>query len=80
MTKEYSPKLCQYLGRIELNASQSRDSFARYMVFNNALWSLSSQGLPEEDSRLARDILRTRARETKPYNIGCASGETGETD
>jgi hypothetical protein len=80
MAKEYSPELCQYLGKIELDASQARDSFARYMVFNSALESLSRAGLPDEDSRLARGVLQTRARETKPWNIGCASGEAGEAD
>ena len=80
MAKEYSQGLCQYLGRIELQASQAEDSFARYMVFNNALESLSSEGLSQEDSRLAREVLATRARNTKPSNIGCASGEAGEAD
>ncbi|MBI2499531.1 hypothetical protein HYV88_04790 [Candidatus Woesearchaeota archaeon] len=77
---EYSQALCQYLGQIELKASQSGDSFARYLCFYDALDSLACKGLSEEDSRLARDILRNRARETKPWNIGSASGEAGEAD
>lgn len=80
MAEEYSLGLCQYIGKIELRASQSRDSFGRYMVFCDALEKLSNERLPEKESILARELLTTRARETKPWNIGCASGEAGEAD
>lgn len=80
MAEEYSPELYQYIGKIELKASQSINQFGRYTVFCDALESLSSEGLPKEESRLARELLITRARETKPDNIGCASGEDGEAD
>jgi len=80
MTKEHSPQLCQYLGRLELDAFQAREPFVRYMVFYKALESLPRAGLSDEDSKLARNVLRTRAEETRPRNIGCASGEAGDAD
>jgi len=78
--QKYSQGLCSYLGQIELRASQSRDEFDRDMCFYNAIQSLSRQGLSEEDTGLAREILMTKSRETKPWNIGSASGEMGEAD
>ena len=80
MVIEYSQELYQYLGRIKLKSSQTKEPFERYIVFCNALESLSGEGLSEEDSRLARNILRIKAKETKPWNIGSASAEAGEAD
>jgi hypothetical protein len=75
MGVEYSSKLCDYIGKIELKAFHSRDSFSRYMVFCKALDSLSNEKLPKEDSKLAGELLRIRIRDTKPHNIGSASEE-----
>lgn len=80
MTEEYSMRLCLYLGRLELDAFQAKNSFARYMVFRDALDSVSRSGLLPEESKLARKVLSIRADDTRPSNIGCASGEAGEAD
>ncbi len=78
--KPYSPELCQYIGRIELESYQSKNSFARYMCFCDALRYLSDEKLSKEDSELAEKVLGARAEETRPSNIGCASGEAGDAD
>ena len=78
--KQYSAELCLYIGRVELEASQSENSFARYMCFCDALRYLSDERLSKEDSELAEKVLSARAEETTPSNIGCASGEAGEAD
>ncbi len=79
-TREYSDALTEYIGRTELLAARKSDGFDRYMCFFNALEKLASAGLSEEDSKLARNLLTKRVRETQPDNIGGASGEAGEAD
>jgi len=76
----YSEELYRYVGKIELDAFSAKDSFSRYMVFNNALEILSSQVKDEVGRALVKDYLEKRIRETKQTNIGCASGEAGEAD
>ena len=80
MAKKYSSDLYQYIGIVELTAFQSRDSFARYDIFHRALELLSRENFPKEELQLARSFLENRIRETKPCNIGIASGEAGEAD
>ena len=77
---QYSPDLCRYVGQVEIESSRIKDPFERYTCFCNALESLGRAGLSEQDSRIARKLLHNRARETRPGNIGCASGEAGEAD
>jgi len=79
MGREPSTELYIYLGKLEVIAHSLRGD-ARYWYYSNALESLHSQGLSEEDSRLAKDILRRKEEDYKPWNIGCASGEAGEAD
>ena len=78
--KQYSPELCQYIGQVELRASNSRNSFESHMCFCDALRYLPDERLSKEDSRLAEEVLSARAEETRPSNIGCASGEAGDAD
>ncbi len=66
MAKEYSLELCQYIGRIELRAFEAKDSFARFMVYHDALDSLRDEKFPKEDSLLVQRILLTRLDKDKP--------------
>ncbi len=80
---EYSEELTKYIGETELKAQQAgidRGPFARYTAFRDALSSLEASGLSTTDMRTARGILEIRAEQTKPKNIGCASGGDGEAD
>jgi len=78
--REYSPELCQYIGRVEVEAFHERDSWDLYRCYQRALGSLITSGLSREDVAIAGDVLHKRLRETRPANIGCASGEAGEAD
>ncbi len=78
--REYSPELCQYIGRFELAAFEKDELWKRRNCFCFAFDSLSVSGLTSEDSKLAADILYQRIRDTRSSNIGCASGEAGEAD
>jgi len=78
-SKKYSPDLARYIGRVELEAFQSGDQFRRYTHLCDAPKSLPSRISPEE-AELAREYFASRARETRPSNIGGASGDAGEAD
>jgi len=75
----YSSKLCEYIGKVELEAFQSRDQFRRYTHFCDAPKSLPSRLSPGE-IELARKYFASRARETRPANIGSASSDSSEGD
>ena len=80
---EYSEELVKYVGETELKAQQAgidRGPFARYTAFRDAINSLDASGLSSSDIRTARGVLEIRAEQTKPKNIGCASGGDGEAD
>lgn len=76
--------LCSYIGRVELEAyksgRQNGEDYRRYMVLRTALENLAEAKLSSEDAKLASQYLTLRVKETKPSNIGCASGEAGEAD
>lgn len=76
----YSLKLRQYIGQVELTSFEQTDSFMRYRVFGEALETLAREGFDEQEARVASRYLSIRMRQTKPENIGCASGEAGEAD
>ena len=63
--KEYSSRLCQYIGKVELEALSSKNL---YDYFYHASESLHNEDLSEEDLKLAREFLECRIRETKPVN------------
>jgi hypothetical protein len=73
-------QLAQYVGETEINAARKKDEFERYMCFCESLEGLVKARLSEEEKLLARGILKKRAIETRPSNIGGASGEAGEAD
>lgn len=68
MKEKYSPELSLYVERIELCASKAQDSFEKYMVFHDAINSLSNERLSEEDSKLAKQFLWTELDKAKPKN------------
>jgi hypothetical protein len=76
--KRLSLKLCEYIGRVEAEAFQAGDSFSRYTRLCDAPKDLPH--LSQEETELAREYFAARARETRPDNIGGASGEAGEAD
>jgi len=76
---EYSSELCCYIGQTELAAFQMPDGFKRYTCFCEALRLLLDDLSPEEKG-LARRLLEARARETRPSNIGGASGDASDGD
>ena len=68
MPEKYSEKLLMYLGAIELKAflAGEENSLNRHDVFYYALDSVPEELSPEE-SRLAREVLECRFRETKSH-------------
>ena len=77
--REYSKELIEFVGVTELKALEARDSWGEYSTFRDRERGLP-QGLSGEERRLARDYLFRRSRDTRPSNMGSASGEAGEAD
>ena len=76
-TRAYSQDLTNFMGELELRASQQQNRFRRYMIFEDA--NPPAQ-LTKEEKSIAFEYLLRRRSETRPSNIGCASGEAGEAD
>ena len=53
----YSPELCQYIGRAEVIAHHTNNSFDRYKSYRSALEEIPRSKLRGDDFRLAIEIL-----------------------
>ena len=62
-------RLYEYLGRIEVEAFQVGDDFARYVCFSYALAFLEKERFNERDEMLVRVILTKRIQDTRPPKL-----------
>jgi len=81
-TRHLSGPLCDYIGRMELMASDlNRDN--RHELFKRELGMIIGvilEGISPSEMVIARHYLNGRIKETQSENVGCACGEAGEAD
>ena len=61
-TDKYSPELCQYIGRLEIEAFRCTNTYGRHKIFSDALSSSDSVRLSKKESGLAKRILELRLK------------------